>query len=69
VTTEPLASPLRVRTTAVAGGPALLDHLPPDGPLAWVRGGEGLVGWGVAARLDVTGRTASPARSAGGRTS
>ena len=33
----------------------LMDHLPPDGGLAWVRRGDGQVGWGVAARLDVAG--------------
>jgi menaquinone-specific isochorismate synthase len=33
----------------------LMDYLPPDGGLAWVRRGDGQVGWGVAARLDVAG--------------
>jgi len=33
----------------------LLDHLPAEGGLAWVRRGDGHVGWGVAARLDVAG--------------
>ncbi len=55
VTTAPLARPTRVRTTRVADPTPLLDHLPQDAPLAWVRGGDGLVGWGVAARLDVAG--------------
>jgi menaquinone-specific isochorismate synthase len=45
----------RVSTRAVDAG-ALLDHLPATSPLAWVRDGDGLVGWGVAARLDVKGR-------------
>jgi hypothetical protein len=27
----------------------LLDLLPTDAPIAWVRGGDGLVGWGVHA--------------------
>ena len=31
----------------------LLDLLPEDGALAWVTRGEGLVGWGEAARFDV----------------
>jgi len=35
--------------------PALLDHLPPDGTLAWVRRGDGIAGWGRAARLDIAG--------------
>jgi menaquinone-specific isochorismate synthase len=36
-------------------GPGLLEMLPPDAPLAWVQAGEGLVGWGCAARIEVTG--------------
>jgi menaquinone-specific isochorismate synthase len=42
----------------------LLDLLPDSNPLAWVRGGEGLVGWGVFATKTVTG----PARFAEART-
>ncbi|MBY3554616.1 isochorismate synthase [Modestobacter lapidis] len=34
---------------------ALLDLVPDIGALSWVRRGEGLVGWGEAARLEVTG--------------
>ena len=33
----------------------LLDLLPDDAPLSWVRGGDGLVGWGVYAKTFVTG--------------
>ncbi len=33
----------------------LLTKLPAEGALAWVRSGEGLVGWGQAARLEVSG--------------
>jgi menaquinone-specific isochorismate synthase len=33
----------------------LLELLPDSNPLAWVRGGEGLVGWGVYATKTVTG--------------
>lgn len=33
----------------------LLTLLPAEGALAWVRGGEGLVGWGEADRLEVSG--------------
>ncbi|RBY91860.1 isochorismate synthase [Blastococcus sp. TBT05-19] len=33
----------------------MLDLLPARGGLSWVRRGEGLVGWGEAARLEVTG--------------
>jgi menaquinone-specific isochorismate synthase len=45
-----------VTTTAL--GPRrtpLLTLLPAEGALAWVRRGEGLVGWGEADRLEVTG--------------
>jgi menaquinone-specific isochorismate synthase len=44
---------LRVVTRRLDDDRPLLD-LPPDAPdtVAWVRRGEGLVGWGVAARLD-----------------
>ncbi len=50
---------LRVRTEAIAP-PAdprgtLLDLLPETGALAWVRDGEGIVGWGEAARLPLVG--------------
>ena len=33
----------------------LLDLLPTDAPIAWVRGGDGLVGWGVHASTSVSG--------------
>ncbi len=44
-----------VRTEAAA---ALLDLVPGHAGLSWVRRGEGMVGWGEAARLEVTGPTA-----------
>ena len=47
---------LVIRSQPVDGVSAqLMDHLSPDGGLAWVRRGDGHVGWGVAARLDVAG--------------
>ncbi|WP_130384819.1 isochorismate synthase [Kribbella sp. VKM Ac-2569] len=50
------APQLVVRSQSVDGVSAqLLDHLPDEGGLAWVRRGDGHVGWGVAARLDVAG--------------
>ena len=53
------SSPLVVRTTAVdLGDPAttrLLDLLPADAPVTWLRNGEGLVGWGVAAQVRTSG--------------
>lgn len=61
---DPVGAPrLVVRTVALddlgnsASGAAgdLLRLLPADAPLSWVRRGDGLVGWGTAARVDVTG--------------
>jgi menaquinone-specific isochorismate synthase len=57
--TSGTTSAATVTTTAV--GPRrtpLLTLLPAEGALAWVRRGEGLVGWGEADRLEVTGPTA-----------
>ncbi|CAL9671561.1 Isochorismate synthase MenF [Actinosynnema sp. ALI-1.44] len=46
---------LRVHTRRVPAG-GLLGRLPaPTGALAWVRDGSGLVGWGEAARVEVSG--------------
>lgn len=46
---------LRVHTRRVTAG-GLLGRLPaPTGALAWVRDGSGLVGWGEAARVEVSG--------------
>ncbi|MFD1146865.1 isochorismate synthase [Saccharothrix hoggarensis] len=46
---------LRVHTRRVAGDD-LLGRLPaPTGALSWVRDGSGLVGWGEAARFEVSG--------------
>lgn len=36
---------------------ALLELVPDDHPVSWVRRGDGLVGWGVAARLRTSGPT------------
>lgn len=33
---------------------ALVDHLPPA-PMTFIRGGQGIIGWGVAKRLEATG--------------
>jgi len=46
---------LTFRTRALDHDVELLQHLPVETPLAWVRRGEGLIGWGVAARLQVRG--------------
>jgi menaquinone-specific isochorismate synthase len=55
VTTVPEVAVRTVRTVAVEDARPLLDRLPADGALAWVRAGEGLVGWGCAARLELSG--------------
>ncbi|MCU1604469.1 MAG: entC, partial [Modestobacter sp.] len=48
-TVQVATTPLGTRRTP------LLTLLPADGALAWVRRGEGLVGWGEADRLEVSG--------------
>ncbi len=60
MSTAEVVAPTTVRTLPVDGLPvdvagALLERLPADAPLAWVRGGDGLVGWGEAARVELTG--------------
>ncbi|HWJ85547.1 MAG TPA: chorismate-binding protein, partial [Cellulomonas sp.] len=64
---DDVPQPLVVRTVALDGlgddtgtqpDPAdLLGLLPPEAPLAWVRRGDGLVGWGEALRVEVGGPT------------
>jgi len=46
---------LHVTTARVEEPRDLLGLLPSHGALAWVREGEGLVGWGEAARVELTG--------------
>lgn len=56
VTIAPLPTGLGVRTRPLDDPGRLLDLLPEaDGPLSWVRGGDGLVGWGEVARYTSTG--------------
>ena len=47
---------LLARTRAVADPGDLLALLPDDSPCAWLRRGEGLVGWGEAARIELDGQ-------------
>ncbi len=50
--TAPRETPrLIVRTVALRDHHDLLGHLPESAPLAWLNNGDGLVGWGEAARL------------------
>ena len=44
-----------VTTTHLGEHLPLLDLLPDSNPVAWVRGGEGLVGWGIYATTTVSG--------------
>ena len=53
--TSPAAAARTVTTVRSDAAGALLDHLPTAGALSWVRRGDGLVGRGEAARLEVTG--------------
>ena len=48
-----VTEPLAVRTVPVTAPDDLVARLPDAAPLAWVRHGEGLVGWGEAARISV----------------
>jgi len=52
-----VTGPLVCRTVRLDPDAAdsLLDLLPADGPLSWVRRGEGLVGWGSAAEITTSG--------------
>ena len=51
-----MASLIPVTTTRIGDHLPLLELLPSDAPLAWVRNGEGLVGWGVHATTTVSGK-------------
>ncbi len=62
--TTPDAAARTVTTVRADGVGALLELLPAAGALSWVRRGEGLVGWGEAARLEVSGPRALAEASA-----
>ena len=53
--TSPTAAARTVTTVRTEGAAGLLDRLPAEGAVSWVRRGEGLVGWGEAARLEASG--------------
>ena len=55
MTVAPTSALGTVRTVPIGNPGNLLDLLPGPGGLAWVTGGEGLIGWGTAARLELTG--------------
>jgi menaquinone-specific isochorismate synthase len=48
---------MTVRTTELPDDGRLLDLVPADDAVTWLRRGEGLVGWGVAARIRTRGLT------------
>ncbi|WP_327092023.1 isochorismate synthase [Nonomuraea sp. NBC_01738] len=48
-----ITRPLPVRTTSIGDPGDLLHSLPKTAPYAWIRHGEGLVGWGEAARTEI----------------
>jgi menaquinone-specific isochorismate synthase len=52
-----VTSSLTVRTTELPVDHRLLDLVPADEVVTWLRRGEGLVGWGVAARIRTRGLT------------
>jgi menaquinone-specific isochorismate synthase len=52
-----VTSSLTVRTTELPDDVRLLDLVPADDTVAWLRRDEGLVGWGVAARIRTRGLT------------
>ena len=51
-----MPSLIPVTTTRIGDHLPLLELLPNDAPLSWVRNGEGLVGWGVHATTTVSGK-------------
>jgi menaquinone-specific isochorismate synthase len=52
-----VTSSLTVRTTELPVDDRLLDLVPADDAVTWLRRDEGLVGWGVAARIRTRGLT------------
>jgi menaquinone-specific isochorismate synthase len=48
---QPVPDRLAVRTVPVADPSGMVSRLPDPAALAWIRHGEGLVGWGEAARI------------------
>jgi menaquinone-specific isochorismate synthase len=50
-----MTSLIPVTTSKVSSHLPLLDLLPESGALSWVRGGQGLVGWGAYAKTTVRG--------------
>jgi menaquinone-specific isochorismate synthase len=51
-----MAALIPVTTTRIGEHLPLLELLPDNQPLAWVRGGDGFIGWGVHASTTVSGK-------------
>ena len=71
MTIAPVPDRIAVRTVEIPDTPNLLGLLGAHGGFAWVQGTpnnqEGIVAWGEVARVDLTGPSASPEHSVGGR--
>lgn len=50
-----VSAPVTVRSEKITDPGSLLDLLPGPSAVAWIRGGDGFVGWGQAARVEFTG--------------
>ncbi len=55
---------LVVRSVEIDDPGPLVSLLPVEAPLAWIRHGEGIVGWGQSARLEISGEDRFAAASA-----
>jgi len=55
MSTAPATAPLVTRTVPLTDPGPLLRLLPRSEPLAWLRRGEGLIGWGEAFRIETAG--------------
>ncbi len=60
MTSAPALALLTATTVRIEDPGPLLELLPEDGALAWVTRGEGLVGWGEAARFEVSAADLDP---------
>ena len=52
---DPVVGPLVTRTLRIDDPGALISLLPEDDALVWVHNGDGLIGWGRAAQVEVSG--------------
>jgi menaquinone-specific isochorismate synthase len=52
---DQLPAPLIARSVEIDDPGSLLALLPSDAPVAWLRSGEGLVGWGISTQVTISG--------------